>query len=538
MIGDIDDLFSSWDRADSPGCAVAIYRDGEIEIAPTFGMANLEHAIPVTPSTVFHIASISKMFTAYAIALLARDGTLALDDDLRKYIPELITSVTIRQIIHHTSGMRDQWDLLRLAGWRNADLKTNADILRLACRQRELNFAPGTRFQYINTGYTLLGIAVERITGKSLRAFTAERIFTPLAMHHTQFHDDANRIVPRRAQAYARGASGTPRIDMPAYETVGPTSLLSTIEDFAHWEKHLLTADRDLIAFLTNSGTLTDGRPTNYGFGCILGEYRGLPVIEHAGGDGGYRAHYLRVPGERFAVAIFGNVSDLKPGILAREIADRVLAGRFPIAESDHALPAWAGRGAGIASADPADLLAKSGNYRDVLSGMTCRIEPRGGRLFMVADAGGEYELAPAGPDRFRFLIVDAECIWSDGKLHILYGGNEQALCERVDEAAPELAPLDDYRGAYDSDELDVRYIIKRDGDQLVLTRAKFEPGPLHPVARDEFTSIADGVQLRFVRGDNGAVNGMLLNAERVWNVRFTRASDREEEMFSSPARS
>jgi CubicO group peptidase (beta-lactamase class C family) len=532
----IDDLFAPWNRDDGPGCAVAIYRDGAIATARTFGMANLEHSIPITTSTVFHIASISKMFTAYAIALLARENVLALDDDLRTYIPELLTGpVTIRQIIHHTSGMRDQWDLLRLAGWRTADLKTSADILRLACRQLELNFTRGTRFQYINTGYTLLGIAIERLTGKSLRAFCDERIFSPLAMHDTQFHDDANRIVPRRAQAYARGNGGTPRIDMPAYETVGPTSLLSTVDDFARWENHLLTADPKWIDFLTTSGTLADGRPTHYGFGCILGEYRGLPVIEHAGGDGGYRAHYLRIPFERFAVAIFGNVSDLKPGVLAREIADRVLAGRFPIAETDHTLPAWAGRGAGIGSPDPADLMAKSGNYRDLLSGMTCRIEPRGGRLFMLADTGGEYELAPAGPDRFRFLIVDAECIWADGKLRVLYGGNEQALLERVDGVAPKLAPLDDYPGAYDSDELDVRYVIHRDGEQLVLTRAKFEPGALHPVARDEFTSIADGVQLRFERGNDGAVNGMILNAERVWNVRFTRASDRGEETFSSP---
>lgn len=534
----IDDLFASWDREDSPGVAVGIYRDGALAEARTYGMAHLEHGVPIAPSTVFHIASISKMFTAYAVALLARDGVLDLDDDLREFLPELVTGpVTIRQIVHHTSGLRDQWDLLRLAGWRNADLKTNADILQLASRQRELNFAPGSRFQYINTGYTLTGIAIERITGKSLRTFADERIFTPLGMRDTQFHDDANRLVPRRAQAYAR-AGGVPRIDMPAYETVGPTSLLSTIEDFARWEHHLTTGDRELLDMLTTTGTLNDGRPTNYGFGCILGHYRGLPVVEHAGGDGGYRAHFLRIPGERFAVAIFANVSDVKAGVLAREVADRVLADRFPADGGARSLPTWAGRGAGIGSPDPADLLAKSGNYRDALSGMTCRIEPRGGRLFMTADAGGEYELVPAGPDRFRFLVADAECVWEGERMRVLYGGNEQADCVRIDDAAPDHAPSADYVGAYDSDELDVRYVIALEDDRLILRRAKFAPSALHAVARDELTSINDGVQLRFVRGESGAVEGMLLNAERVWNVRFSRASGRERETSFLPGRS
>lgn len=519
--------FAKWDRPDGPGCAVAVYRDGETLFAGGFGAAHLEHGVPISTSTVFHIASIAKMFTAYAVALLARDGELTLDAALRDYLPELDLSVTcsVRQVIHHTSGLRDQWDLLRLAGWRHADLKTNRDILTLAARQRELNFEPGTRFQYINTGYTLLGIAVERITGRSLREFAASRIFGPLEMHDTQYHDDATRIVPRRAQAYGRGADGKPFIDMPAYETVGPTSVLSTVDDFGRWERHFLTCDPELLGMLTSSGSLADGRSTHYGFGLILGRYRDVPVIEHAGGDGGYRAHYLRVPDERLAVAIFANTSDIRPGLMAREVADAMLS--FPQESRDAAIPAWAGRAAGIGSPDPADLLARSGNYRDDLSGMTCRIEPRGGRLFMTADAGGEFELVPVSADRYRFLAVDAECVWSDDAMRIYYGGNEQAVCRRVESFDPPRAAPRDYAGRYWSVELDVGYTIANgDDERLWLQRAKFRPSELRPLTADEYTSIDDGLHLRFLRDAGGAVTEMRVTAERVWNVRFTREAE------------
>ncbi|HEX7831441.1 MAG TPA: serine hydrolase domain-containing protein [Thermoanaerobaculia bacterium] len=517
-------IFERWDRAGSPGCSVAVYRDGEIVWSRGFGTAHLEHGVPIATDTVFHVASLSKMFTAYAIALLAHDGALSLDDDIRTFIPELAPGprITLRNIVHHTSGLRDQWDLLRMAGWRYPDLKTNADILRLATRQRELNFEPGTRFQYINTGYTLMGIAIERITGATLREFAAQRIFEPLGMRDTQFHDDATRIIPKRAQAY-RMINGSPTIDMPAYETVGPTSLLSTVDDFARWEQYLLTGE--LRELLTTSGTLADGTEAHYGFGLILGQYRGVPVVEHAGGDAGYRAHYLRVPSERFAVAVFANTLDVEPGARCRDVADAMLT--FPEQTVDRAMPAWAGRAAGIASPDPEDLLAKSGTYRDTLSGMTCRIEPRGGRLFLTSDSGGDYELAPVTRDRYRFLIVDAECVFENERVRMFYGGNEQASCVRIEEESQqEAAPLDDYVATYASDELESRYTIDREDALLVLRRPRIAPAALQPLGRDEFAT-SDGLQLRFVRNGDGNVHGMTVSAERVWNVRFSRAADR-----------
>lgn len=531
----LDSLFQAWDNALSPGCAVGVYSEGDLLYKRGYGIANLEHEIPITPSTVFHVASLSKQFTAMAVGLLARSGRISLDDDIRQYIPELPRGpeITFRHIIHHTSGLRDQWDLLRLSGWRHADIKTTADILRLAARQTALNFQPGTRFQYINTGYTLMSIAVERVAGMSLREYAEQNIFKPLDMRHTFFQDDHRRIIKNRAQAYSSDHDGHLMIDVPAYETVGPTGLFSTIEDFAHWERNFLSptvGDEEFIGQMLNSGTLADGKRLSYGFGLIGGHYRGLEIAEHAGGDAGYRAHFLRFPGEQLAVAIFCNFSELKPGQLARQVVDILLDGRFPAGSSDDkGMTAWAGRAAGLPSLSTHELENRCGSYRDSLSGTTCRIEDRGGRLFLVPEAGGEYELMQIGPERFRFLDADAECLFKpdaggqSSRMIVSYAGEVTADCVRLDEEQSVDWQAAEYVGIYQSGELDGQYSIESSNEGLMLRHAKFGPCALSLLRRDEFSCSDEGLHIRFVRDEDGRVSGFSLNAERVWNIGFVR---------------
>lgn len=540
----LDSLFASLDRPDTPGCALGIYSDGDLLYERGYGIANLEHVVPVKPSTIFHVASLSKQFTAMCMGLLARRGSIALEDDIRRYVSELPSGprITFRHIIHHTSGLRDQWDLLRLSGWRDADLKTTGDILRLAARQTDLNFQPGTRFQYINTGYTLMSIAIERITGLSLRQYAEQNIFGPLGMRDSFFQDDHRRIIRNRAQAYSRGHDGHWRIDVPAYETVGPTGLFSTVEDFARWERNFLrptVGDRELIMQMLSPATLVEGKRSSYGFGLVSGHYRGLEVAEHAGGDAGYRAHYLRFPNERFAVAIFCNFAEMKPGQLARKVADICLAGRFPAESADDTgVTAWAGRAAGIASLSSQELEIMCGSYRDSLSGTTCRIEHRGGRLFLVPSSGGEYELTQTGAERFRFLDADAECLFEPpdadgpGRMIVTYAGEKTADCERTsdeEEPASDWQPTE-YAGTYQSTELDCLYFIEPSDEGLVLRHAKFGPSVLSPLRSDEFSCTDEGLHIRFVRDEGNEVNGFTLNAERAWNIRFTRLQERSSQ--------
>jgi CubicO group peptidase (beta-lactamase class C family) len=226
----IDPIFKDF-RSDGPGCAVGVMRDGALVFAKGYGLADLEHGAPITPKTTFYIGSVSKQFTAMTVAHLARQGKLSLDDEVRKHVPEVPdfgTPMTVRHLIHHTSGLREKWSLLALSDWRECDLVTLGDILDLIHRQRTLNFRPGDEHLYSNTGYDLLAVLVERVAGKPLREAAQEAFFSPLGMKDTVFGDDRTRIVPRRAVAYEPREGGGFVIDMPNVETVGSGGLYTT----------------------------------------------------------------------------------------------------------------------------------------------------------------------------------------------------------------------------------------------------------------------------------------------------------------------
>jgi CubicO group peptidase (beta-lactamase class C family) len=307
----VDKVFAKWDSTVSPGCALSVIKDGQIIYKRGYGMADLDHDIPITPETVFHVASISKQFTAGAIILLAQEGKISLDDDVRKYITELPdfgVRITIRHLIHHTSGLRDQWSLLGLAGWRySLDLITDDDVLDVISRQKQLNFTPGAEYVYCNTGFTLLAQIVKRVSGESLREFTLKRIFQPLGMKSTHFRDDHAEIVKNIAYGYVDGEGGaTYRLSVTNFDTVGATSLLTTVEDLAHWDEnfyHPKVGGPEFVKQQLEGGKLNSEKVIYYAFGLALGKYRGLPTVGHSGADAGYRADFLRFPEQHFAVA-------------------------------------------------------------------------------------------------------------------------------------------------------------------------------------------------------------------------------------------
>ncbi|MDR3691264.1 MAG: serine hydrolase [Fimbriimonas sp.] len=335
----VDALFAEWDKPDSPGCTVAVIRDGQVVYQKGFGMANLEYEVPNSPGTIYHVASISKQFTAFAVQLLAFEAKLSLDDEVRKHVPELHDfgySITLRHLIHHTSGLRDQWNLLGLAGWRSGDVITEEDILRAMWRQRELNFEPGSEISYSNTGYTLLGLIVKRVSGVSLRQYCYERIFGPLGMVHTHFHDDNTEVVKGRAYSYAPTPSGFQNVPLQ-YANVGATSLFTTVEDMALWDRNFDTpkvGDVALLDEMHRSGTLNDGTKLDYASGLVNGSYRGLRIVGHDGADAGFRTAYRRFPDQRFATMVFANLSSFDSNLLVRKIADIFLGDLMSPAEA------------------------------------------------------------------------------------------------------------------------------------------------------------------------------------------------------------
>ncbi|QHW35520.1 beta-lactamase family protein (plasmid) [Paenibacillus rhizovicinus] len=331
----IDHLFAEWDYCSSPGAAVAVVREGQIVYRKGYGSASLEYEHPITPSTIFHVASISKQFTAFAIAMLAVEGKLSLEDDIRRYVsglPDFGEALTFSHLIHHTSGLRDQWELMKLAGWRLDDVRTQDDVMTLIRHQKALNFKPGDEIQYCNSGYTLLAEAVKTASGRTLDEYLNEKAFRPLGMNNTHFHSDHRRIVPNRAYAYTPVESGGYRRYDIQYATIGGTGLFTTAEDLAKWMMNYdthIAGGPEVMRLMHQCMPLNSGEPTNYAFGLALREYRGLKVVEHGGTDAGYRSSFYRFPDQRFGVIVLANLAPFDPEGLAKRIAEIYLADSF-----------------------------------------------------------------------------------------------------------------------------------------------------------------------------------------------------------------
>src|SRR5215469_17094834 len=334
MAAKVDQVFEKWNRTDSPGCALGIYKDGQIVYKHGYGMANLNDDVPIRPNTVFHVASMSKQFTAASILLLAQQGKLSLDDDVHKYIPELPDfgeRITLRHLMHHTSGLRDQWALLGLAGWRySQDLITDDDVMSVLIHQKALNFKPGEKYLYSNTGFTLLALVVKRVSGISLREFTTRKIFEPLGMTHTHFRDDHEEVIKHDALGYEQEGEGKPlRMNLTNFDTTGATSLHTTVEDLQLWDENFYdprVGGPDFVKQMLEKGRLNSGKEQDYASGLAIEKYKGLATVGHGGADAGYRSDIVRFPQQHFTATALCNRADANPGSLTRQVADIVLA--------------------------------------------------------------------------------------------------------------------------------------------------------------------------------------------------------------------
>ena len=404
----VDELFKQWQSTDSPGAAVLVIQDGRTVHSRGYGMANLEHGVPNRPDTVFDIASVSKQFAGMAIALLEKDGRLSLDDDVRKHIsemPDFGSRITLRHLVHHTSGIRDWPGTLAIGGWNFEDVVSFPQILRMAFHQRELNFTPGEAYVYSNTGYNLLAEVVTRVSGKPFRQFCDERIFTPLGMTRTHFHDDHTEVVVNRAESYRPGAAGRFRHAVSNLTALGSSSLFTTIEDLAKWIENLHAASpvvggRAVVDRVHERGRLNSGTAIAYAFGQGIGEYRGLRMVSHTGSWAGYRSVLQRFPDQRFAVAILANTATMNPNLLAGQIVDLYLADRFTAAATAPAPPA-AQPGTKPWQPTAADLKAFVGEYRSEELQTSYMLEVRDGRLVARHFRTGDVVFRPTQEDRF-----------------------------------------------------------------------------------------------------------------------------------------
>ena len=327
MAARVDAVFAEYASDDGPGCSVGVIRDGRLIHAAGYGSANLEYGIPNGPGTIYRIASVSKQFTAGAIALLALRREVDLDTPVRRYIPEFPDypdPPTVRHLVHHTSGVRDYLGLFSLAGNRSEDFITNRDILDAITRQRELNFPPGSEYLYSNSGYVLLGEIVARVTGQTLREFAKAEFFDPLGMPHTHFHDDHNEIVRNRATGYSPTDDGF-RINMTTLDVVGDGAIYTSVDEWPAWDRNLTegtVGGPEWVALMHGRGVLTSGDTIPYAFGLSHGEHRGLATVAHSGSWVGYRTGMTRYPDAGYSFVALCNRSRIDPMSLIASTAE------------------------------------------------------------------------------------------------------------------------------------------------------------------------------------------------------------------------
>jgi CubicO group peptidase (beta-lactamase class C family) len=525
----IDEIFKQWAKPGTPGASVAVIQHGKLAYAKGYGAAHLEYDVPITADTIFHVASVSKQFTAISIVLLEQESKLSLEDDVHKYLPELPDyghSVTIRQLLQHTSGIRDQWQTLSLAGWRLDDVITQKQILRMMFRQRELNFTPGTQHLYSNGGFTLLAEIVARISRKAFPEFADERIFRPLGMTRTHFHDDHLRLVPGRAYSYDATGGGY-RAAPLNYANAGATSLFTTAPDLLKWLDNFRdpkVGGAKAIARLQEQAVLADGSKIPYALGLAIGEYRGLRTIAHGGADAGYRSYVVWFPDQELGVAVLSNLASFNAADIANRVAAVYLEKQMKPAPTPTPAPQPAERT--FITLEPAATARFAGFYR--LGDMQVEVTQKDGKLLAAQVGSTPEELRPMTPTRFYAAHMQAEAEFTPragNRMDLkLIWANANVLGERVVNSAFDPGDLEKYPGRYWSEELETQYTIVLKDGKLSAEHAHHGEIALRPFAKDELRSSTWFMPIvKFTRGGSGGVTGMILGGNRLTGVRFVR---------------
>jgi CubicO group peptidase (beta-lactamase class C family) len=484
-------------------------------------MSNLEYDVAITPDSIFQAGSISKQFTAFAIALLASEGKLAFGDDIRRYLPELPDfqqRITIRHLLTHSSGLRNSGNLARLAG--DVLINTEDDALKMVARTKSLNFVPGAEYDYSNTGFMLLAVIVKRASGQSLREFAETRIFGPLGMRDTHFQDDHTMIVRRRTSAYDRRPGGGWKISIPVSDAVGASNLFTTVGDLLKWEQNFVEArvgGRALLDEMQAAGRLNDGTATNYGFGLMVGTYRGARTVGHGGWDFGYKANVVRFPDQHLAIAMLCNLATIgTTAVLTRKVAEIILG---PDALAPLPSPL---------SMTQTEIAGLVGTYWDPHTDLDWPVIMQDGQLNTYGDV-----LTPLGGGRFRVgdQPDDEPCeqlLFPMSQSTVPREPRLTSPCAtrvlmRVIAPSYSVSDLKRYAGDYRSDELDVSYtVVAAPEGRLAILRNKVDPIQLQALKLDTFVGASLG-KVTFVHAPSGAITGLTITTGGVRRLLLTR---------------
>jgi len=526
----VDPLFATWSRPDSPGCGVGVSQNGAVIYEHGYGMASLERKVPITSSTVFHLASITKPFTAMSVLLAAERGLLSLDDDVSKYVPDWSNrqhSVTIRHLLTHTSGLRDAFVL---QGWAPNTGTSNDAFIKILSRQRGLNYVPGAEYQYNNGGYLLLGKILERASGQTLGAFADVNIFKPLGMTDAYFNGDRVRTVPDHASGYSPQPNGW-RLVPESSGYAGNAGMMSSVRDLLLWANNFADArvgTPALLAGMQTATVLTGGQTTQTGMGLAIGNYRGARTFRTSGGDFGTATELVLYPDHKLAIAVLCNMDSVVMGGAATVNVDDLINGVADIFLDDVLEP----RAASSAAAPPRppvsltadELVSKTGLYRiQTDENHIVLISVRDGSLTLRDFYGDNYDMlmTPISPNRFMVPGITLEFSPAEAgrpqAWQVIDGEGRRLVELQFMKFDIPKADLESFTGEYRSDELDVRYTVAIRDSSLIV-----QSSTLHPVFKDGFVGDYVGT-VRFFRDPRGAVAGFTLSRNSARGVRFER---------------
>lgn len=524
----LDAVFNNFDDADKPGAAVAILQGGRIVFKKGYGSANLEYNFPVRTTTPFHVASVAKQFTAFSILLLEAEGRLNLQDDIRKYIPELPDfghKISLYHLLTHTSGLRDQWNLFLLKGVRPDDVITTEQVLTMMSQQHELNFEPGAEYLYCNTGYTLLAETVSRISGISFPAFTKQHIFKPLGMKNSVFVDDHELIIPARAQSYYSPDGQAFKKRVLNYANPGPTNLVTTVEDLSLWVlnfKHRKVGDEALFEKLQTTARLNDGTTLDAALGLFRSNYHGYSEIGHGGADAGFRAQISMFPEEDFSVIVLANSADFDAAGIAHSLTDLYLKPR--VTDNDNRPEQE------FIPLSKEQLRIYEGNYVNRDRGFTRHIYLLGDSLMHFRTENNESALAPLSANTFKVMNVPPDVVMAfemkDGVMtatETVNGGTPRSM-EKFDPKPYTEMDWKDLEGTFDSPELNTRYTLTYQSGKLTATHERMGIIKLEKVKRDFFLGDRGFFrQVDFVRDEQDKIIGLKVSNGRVRNLWFKK---------------
>ncbi|MDP5150883.1 serine hydrolase domain-containing protein [Rheinheimera baltica] len=522
----VDQYLARWASTTLPGLAVAVVKDGELVYSKGVGLANLEYGIPITPDTVFEVASISKQFTAFSILLLADEGRLSIDDEITKYLPELSDlghKITLRQLLHHTSGLRQQGVLLEIAGWQSDDIATQAQALKLLSMQKDLNFTPGEMFEYSNSGYFLLAEIVSRVSGQSFAEFTQNRIFKPLGMTNSAFPANYRAVIKNKAYSYRRTINGFAKSVLLS-DMVGSTGLTTTVKDLAKWAVNFeqpKVGNLAVIQQMKTPNVFNNGETINYAFGQVIDKHRGIEAMGHGGTIAGYRTFLLRMPGEKLSVVVLANMPYLNPLNIAYDIADFYLS----------ALPQ---KRLSTSALSTETLASYTGDF-ELLGGLIYSINQDGTQLYLQIMGGAKQPLTHLADNEFsfgdegrklRFGAVNTKNVEKITLVEGIYGG-QTLVGERV--AIPsinaESVNLTEFTGRYYSQELDTTYELVLEDNQLKAKNLRSEVY-LTPFDTNTFSgNTGFFLRAKFIRNNVSQVAALEVSGTLINKLKFEKVN-------------